>query len=72
LEFVRLYIKQYLPNTPPEKPKNLKKMIEIAKILYDGFTFVRVDLYDTGNNIWFGELTFGVELCMGIQMKPLK
>ena len=33
-------------------------MIEIAKILYDGFTFVRVDLYDTGNNIWFGELTF--------------
>jgi hypothetical protein len=47
-----------LPNTPPEKPKNLKKMIEIAKILYDGFTFVRVDLYDTGNNIWFGELTF--------------
>ena len=50
--------KQYLPNTPPEKPKNLKKMIEIAKILSDGFTFVRVDLYDTGNNIWFGELTF--------------
>jgi hypothetical protein len=50
--------KQYLPNSIPEKPKNLKQMIMIAKILSEAFNFVRVDLYDTGNKIWFGELTF--------------
>jgi hypothetical protein len=53
------YIKrQFLPKTLPEKPKNLKQMIKIAKNLSEGFNFVRVDLYDTGNKIWFGELTF--------------
>jgi hypothetical protein len=50
--------KQYLPKTFPEKPKNLTRMIEIAKTLSKEFDFVRVDLYDTGNKIYFGELTF--------------
>ena len=31
--------KQYLPNTPPEKPKNLKKMIEIAKNQFPNLLF---------------------------------
>jgi glycosyltransferase involved in cell wall biosynthesis len=40
-----------------EKPKNLDKMIEIAKILGKDFEFVRVDLYDIGEKIFFSELT---------------
>ncbi|MBN2521615.1 MAG: hypothetical protein JXB17_13970 [Bacteroidales bacterium] len=50
--------KKYLPGTYPEKPKNLNRMIEIAKILSEDFNFVRVDLYDAGERIFFGELTF--------------
>lgn len=41
-----------------EKPKNLFKMIECANILCEDFDFVRVDLYDTGDRVIFGELTF--------------
>jgi hypothetical protein len=40
------------------KPKNLNKMINIAQILGADFDFVRVDLYDTGQAIFFSELTF--------------
>ncbi len=42
----------------PEKPENLDKMIETAKILSKGFPFVRVDLYSVKERIYFGELTF--------------
>lgn len=41
-----------------QKPQNLEKMIEIAEILSNGEPFLRVDLYDINNNIYFGELTF--------------
>ena len=41
-----------------EKPKNLNKMLEIAGILSEDFPFVRVDLYNIGGKIYFGELTF--------------
>lgn len=50
--------RQYLPITFQERPKNLKQMIAVAEILSQDFNFVRVDLYDTGDKIWFGELTF--------------
>jgi len=40
------------------KPKNLDKMVEYATILSQGFKYVRVDLYDTGDKVFFGELTF--------------
>jgi len=40
------------------KPKNLKKMIELASKLADKLPFVRVDLYEVDNSIIFGELTF--------------
>ena len=33
-------------------------MLEIAKILSEDFPFVRVDLYNVGGKIYFGELTF--------------
>lgn len=41
-----------------KKPKKLKKIINIAKILSKDFPHVRVDLYYVNNKIYFGELTF--------------
>lgn len=41
-----------------KKPKDLSKMLEIAKKLAEDFDFVRVDLYYVKNKIYFGELTF--------------
>lgn len=49
---------EYLPKQYPPKPHKLKEMIEIAKVLCKDFEFVRVDLYEHGDNIYFGELTF--------------
>lgn len=48
------------PNKPQmiPAPTNLDKMISIAKILSEDFPFVRVDLYNIGGKIYFGELTF--------------
>lgn len=40
------------------KPENLDKMLEIAEILSQDFPAVRVDLYNIGGKIYFGELTF--------------
>ena len=40
------------------KPKNLDKMLEIARILSEDFPAVRVDLYNINGKIYFGELTF--------------
>ena len=41
-------------------------MIEISKKLSNDFNFCRVDLYESNNNIYFGEITLfpggGVEL----------
>ena len=41
-----------------EKPENLKEMLRVAAILSEDFPFVRVDLYNVGGKIYFGELTF--------------
>lgn len=41
-----------------EQPKNLESMLEIAKVLSEDFPFVRVDLYNVNETIYFGELTF--------------
>lgn len=50
--------KEYLPSSIPEKPVLLDKMIDIAHILSKDFDFVRVDLYEYKNKVYFGELTF--------------
>lgn len=39
-------------------PKNYEKMLELVKILADGFSHVRVDLYNVNGRIYFGEMTF--------------
>ncbi len=41
---------------PP--PVNLRKMKELSEILSEGFPEVRVDFYETGGKVLFGELTF--------------
>lgn len=40
------------------KPDNLAEMVEYAALLSADFNYVRVDLYNTGKKIYFGELTF--------------
>lgn len=39
------------------KPKHFKEMGELAQALSRGLDFVRVDLYSTGDHIYFGEMT---------------
>lgn len=41
-----------------QAPAVLPEMIRAAEQLARGFKFIRVDLYDTPNGIYFGELTF--------------
>lgn len=40
------------------KPERMDDMFELAKILSEGFAYVRVDLYCCNDKIYFGELTF--------------
>ncbi len=55
---LNLSIEKPNSNTSTPKPKKLEAMILIAKILSKDFPFVRVDLYEVENQIFFGELTF--------------
>lgn len=41
-----------------DRPKNFDKMVEIATCLSNGFSHVRVDLYNVNGKIYFGEMTF--------------
>jgi hypothetical protein len=48
------------PNFPRDmisRPANLTEMVEISRRLSRGFDFLRVDLYNIHNRIFFGELT---------------
>lgn len=49
---------EFLPKVIPPKPKNLDKLIEVAKVLSSDFDFVRVDLYEYKDQPFFSELTF--------------
>ena len=52
-------VKNQHPNVGPvEKPEMLEKMMEYARILSKDYPLVRVDLYNEGEKIIFGELTF--------------
>ena len=46
------------PNVNIEKPRCFEKMLEIVRKLSAGKIHVRVDLYEIGGKIYFGELTF--------------
>ncbi|WP_341845010.1 ATP-grasp fold amidoligase family protein [Caballeronia fortuita] len=43
---------------PAPRPANLEALVSIARTLASDFGFVRVDLYDAKDTIYFGELTF--------------
>ncbi len=40
------------------KPKQFKKMVELSKKLSKNIPFIRVDWYEIGDKLYFGELTF--------------
>jgi len=40
------------------KPKYLEKMLELASALAKPFPYARIDFYDTGDHLYFGEITF--------------
>lgn len=42
----------------PLRPKNFELMKQLASKLSEGIPQVRVDLYDLGDRVLFGELTF--------------
>jgi hypothetical protein len=42
---------------PCERPKNFEVMVQLAETLAQEFEFMRVDLYNVGGRIFFGELT---------------
>ena len=56
LPFYRTDFKQF--EQLPEKPTNYEEMIHICKKLAEGIRFIRVDLYEIDNRIYFSELTF--------------
>ena len=60
VEWNNLYIGSDCPasNRDIEKPVGFERMLEIAERLSEGFPYVRVDLYNNGGKIYFGELTF--------------
>ena len=43
---------------PVQRPENLDLMVQTAEKLAADLDFVRVDLYDIGSRIYFGEMTF--------------
>lgn len=49
---------EYMPSYIPQKPKQIEKLIDFARILSEDFECVRVDLYEHNDRIYFGELTF--------------
>lgn len=47
-----------LATTPLQKPALFEELKEVAAKLSKGFPHVRIDLYQVGNKIYFGEYTF--------------
>lgn len=57
-EFIGLNPNANHASIPPSKPANLAEQLRIARIMAKDIPFSRVDLYDTGEKTYFGELTF--------------
>jgi len=59
LTWNKLDVEYKYPNSGMvSRPLNLEKMLEVAQCMAEGFEFVRVDLHDTPQGVFFGELTF--------------
>lgn len=53
-----------------EKPNHLSEMIQIASDLSRPFPFVRIDLYESNNKVYFGEYTFTPSAGMDNEFSP--
>lgn len=55
-----LDLRQNFPNSevPVAKPQTLEKMIELARMLSQGFPFIRTDFYEINGEVFFSEFTF--------------
>lgn len=58
IQNINISLKEFDPNLTVEKPKELDRLLEYARILSKHFIHVRVDLYMLNSKIYFGELTF--------------
>lgn len=59
------YAYKYQSLSGIERPKHLDKMLELARKLAKPFPFARIDFYDTGKELYFGEITFHPESGFG-------
>ncbi len=60
MDFQWLPVKQHYPNADvrPSKPEGFDEMAELARKLSQGLRHVRVDFFQVGQQVYFGELTF--------------
>ena len=60
MDFNHLDVRNGHPNAPvpPERPELWEEMKALAAKLSEGLKHVRVDLYQIGGKIYFGEYTF--------------
>lgn len=60
MNFNHLDIQNIHPNSDKtiSKPKNFNRMVEVAQELSKGIPFVRIDLYEIDEKVYFGEYTF--------------
>lgn len=54
----------------PELPKHFGKMKQLAEELARGFSFIRVDFYETGDRIYFGEYTLYHSAGFALHLSP--
>lgn len=57
LDFIGLNPKAEFSKIPPQRPTTLPQMIEVARKLSTLAAFCRVDMYETGDTCYFGEIT---------------
>ena len=61
----------HIPGTGDlKKPKHFDEMVEMAKELSKDFRFVRIDLYEKEDQVFFGEMTFTPAACVFASLKP--
>jgi hypothetical protein len=60
MDFNYLPVQQYYKNSGKQftKPRGFDEMVNLAKILSEGFPHVRVDFYDVNGKVYVGEMTF--------------
>lgn len=59
-DWKKVRLKQNFPNRDGElpKPRKLDEMLSVAKELSKDFAYLRVDLYEAGEKIYFSEISF--------------